>query len=106
MPENNFSVSNTAGNELNLHGVTLSLSFNWKYRYGVCFPENQTTPTKGIQEPPEFARSNETHSAESTALVRYLWLLVMTAGVPLVALCIQSDGGPHATGGTEPEDEP
>lgn len=35
-----------------------------------------------------------------------LGLLVMAAGIPLVALCVQSDGGPHTTGGTEPEDEP
>jgi hypothetical protein len=30
----------------------------------------------------------------------------MTAGIPLIALRIQSDGGPDATGGTESEDEP
>lgn len=45
----------------------------------------------------------KTHSAKSTALILYLWFLVVTAGIPLVALCIQSDGGPHTTGGTEPE---
>lgn len=49
---------------------------------------------------------DETHSAGSAALLWYLWLLVMTAGIPLVALCVQPDGGPHATGGTETEDEP
>lgn len=93
-------------NELNLLGVTLSFSFKWKYQYGIYFPENKNTPMKGIQELLEFARSNETHTAGSTALFWYLWLLVMTAGIPLIALCIQSDGGPHATGRTEPEDEP
>lgn len=45
----------------------------------------------------------KTHSAKSTALILYLWFLVVTTGIPLVALCIQSDGGPHTTGGTEPE---
>lgn len=51
--------------------------------------------------------ADETHSAgRSTALLWYLWLLVMTAGIPLVALGVQPDGGPHATGGTETEDEP
>ena len=45
-------------------------------------------------------------SATSRAPMVYLWFLIMTAGIPLVALCIQSDGGPHTTGGTEPEYEP
>lgn len=46
------------------------------------------------------------YGAKSTALILYLWFLIVTAGIPLVALRIQSDGGPNTTGGTEPEYEP
>lgn len=106
MLDSNFSVSNTVKNECNFLGVTPSLSFSWSYQYGIYFPESKITPTKGLQGLPIFARSDETHRAWSIAWLWYLGLLVMAAGIPLVALCIQSDGGPHAAGGTEPEDEP
>ena len=55
---------------------------------------------------PEIFHECRIHCAENTALLCYLGLLVMAAGIPLVAFCIQSDGGPHATGGAEAEDEP
>lgn len=99
MLESTCSVSNTDTYELRLLGVTLSLSFSWKDQNGIYFPERQITHKSEHS-------SDETHSAGSTALLWYLWLLVMTAGIPLVALGVQPDGGPHATGGTETEDEP
>lgn len=109
MLESNFSVSDTNTNELNLLGVALSfLFFSWKYQYGIYFPESKITPR------PAMAYSSSLnfpgamrHTVLGAQLCfGYLWLLVMTGGIPLVALCVQPDGGPQATGGTEPEDEP
>ena len=87
-----------------LFKVTLSLSFSWSHQH--ISLESRITLTKCLLELLKLVRSDTTHSAESTALFWYLGLLVVTAGIPLVAFCVQPDGGPHATGGTEPEDEP
>lgn len=91
--ERSSSASNTSMNEVNLLEVAHNLP-----------------PTEAIimscHERPMGALKGKTHSAKSRALMVYLWFLVVTAGIPLIALCIQSDGSPHTTGGTEPEDEP
>lgn len=91
------SVSNTSRSELNLFEVTHNS------------PPTEVLTTSFRRRPMGALGGGGAvwmRSATSWAPMVYLWFLIVTAGIPLVALCIQSDGGPHTTGGTEPEYEP